>query len=169
MMSGNEDDSIDIKPKVSNGFADSILASSPSKTGTLAANTLSDGFDPGEINQDISKEEQSYSSDSDSTRSCSPRPNVVDQGESKQDVNYDSAWSAPVNPFTNPSIGKDMDSGFISPEGATNIAGDIVDQDILGRNNLHTDLMRQSSDGLMEYEDNTTCMMDDPESKLDPD
>lgn len=177
MMSG--DDTFDFKQKISNGFADSILASSPTKNGTMNANSLSDGCDSGEgehdhLMHDISTKEKSgfsqSGSPSPSPDSCSPCPNGEDQDQADQyhkennhHVNLDSVWPtgpAAVQQFTNQGGRKDGDSGFISPEGATNGAGVMEGRSLMDGASLHSDLQRQSSDGLMEFEVNRTPSLD---------
>merc|ERR1711970_4521 len=54
----------------------------------------------------------------------------------------------------------DGDSGFISPEGATNGSGVVEGKSLLDGASLHSDLKRQSSDGLMEFEVNRTPSLD---------
>eukprot|EP00092_Neocalanus_flemingeri_P056026 GFUD01066353.1.p1 GENE.GFUD01066353.1~~GFUD01066353.1.p1 ORF type:complete len:1730 (+),score=578.63 GFUD01066353.1:325-5514(+) len=179
MMNG--DDTFEFKQKISNGFADSILASSPTKNGTMNANSLSDGCDSGKGDQDhlmheVNTKENSGFSESGSpspspdSDSCSPCPNGEDQDQADQyhkennhHVNVDPVWPngpAAVQQFTNQGGRKDGDSGFISPEGATNVAGVMEGQSLMDGATFHSDLQRQSSDGLMEFETNRTPSLD---------
>jgi len=177
MMNG--DDTFEFKQKISNGFADSILASSPTKNGTMNAISLSDGCDLGDGEQDhlmhdISTKEKSGFSESGSPSpspdSCSPCPNGEDQDqadrynkENNHHVNLDPVWPngpAAVQQFSNQGGRKDGDSGFISPEGATNGPTALEGRSLMDGTTLHSDLQRQSSDGLMEFEANRTPSLD---------
>jgi len=175
----NQDDTFDFKQKISNGFADSILASSPTKNGSMNANSLGDGCDSGEGDHDHlmhdinSKEKSGFSqsgSPSPSPDSCSPCPNGEDEEQSDQydkesshHMALEGVWEnspAAVAQFTNQGGRKDGDSGFISPEGATNGPGVVEGKSLLDGASLHSDLRRQSSDGLMEFEVNRTTSLD---------
>jgi len=145
----------------------------------MNANSLSDGCDSGEgdhdhLMRDInSKEKSGFSqsgSPSPSPDSCSPCPNGEDEEqadqyhkESSHHMNLDGVWEngpAAVAQFTNQGGRKDGDSGFISPEGATNGSGVVEGKSLLDGASLHSDLKRQSSDGLMEFEVNRTPSLD---------
>lgn len=177
MMNGDE--TYEFKQKISNGFADSILASSPTKNGTMNANSLGDGCDLEDrehdrLMHDISMKEKSgfsqSGSPSPSPESCSPCPNGDEQDQSDQyhkennhHVKLDGVWPngpAAVQQFTNQGGRKEGDSGFISPEGASNGAGVMEGRSLMDGASFHSNLQRQSSDGLMEFEVNRTPSLD---------
>ena len=171
----DQEDALEYKQKISNGFADSILASSPTINGTMNANSFGDGVEFGE--QDISKkvkdmhfDDNSGSSDSESPstspESCSPCPSGDEKDQADQNDSHvieDPLWqveSATLHQFTNKVLSKDGDSGFISPEGIPN--GAIITE---SPNNTHpttlpSDQEQTPSGELFEFQSNTHQLLD---------
>merc|ERR1711915_903610 len=83
--------------------------------------------------------------------------------ENNHHVKLDGVWPngpAAVQQFTNQGGRKEGDSGFISPEGASNGAGVMEGRSLMDGASFHSNLQRQSSDGLMEFEVNRTPSLD---------